>query len=900
MRVRLPFVVLLAAGVFLGAQSPRADAEIHHGNHGFLNDVVHIDEAARKRARSHTKMATARFIRDEGDFAIIELAGDYDRDLAVGGFNIDPRIAVAEAFYQNHDDEYDFLVVFSGFEFATPGARAFYLSIQNDVEGIGQDLFDNAALFGSDRLQGYIDMAAFTRYELDSLEADFDSTLDTLVHEIMHRWGVYPSYRDGAGALNQDWLGFQDAHWSQYVDSGASVMGGAEWRDNGDGSFTALDIRRGYGEVDLYLGGFLEPDPAASLFYIRNPDGDPDEYWPTPGDQTGGIAEQVTIQQIIDAEGPRVPSADQSQREFRAGFIFLTRPGTFPSDELLFGLNEVRTAVTQRFSVETRGVGVMKTGLAESSGLAVSDPVTVQGGPAANGLADFAAAADWLLAAQDANGYWEDKPETRLRDTAVALLALDLLEIDDPGLLLGRNWIRNQSPEDNDDRAWILASGALDAAGSAGLLDELLGLRNPDGGWGLAPGDSSSSYDTALILAQLEGNEAGSASTFLQGVQRAGGGWGALSNGSNQVVTTALSLQALVRAGTAIADLADAATWLAGRQLANGTFGEGTGSPHETALALNALGLFPATPAAVIDTASTALEGLQGTDGSWAGSVYSTALALDALRNRQNPNLSVTGTPLVSPASPRDGDLVAVSFTVTNAGLFNTPAVQAQVFLGDPDAGGAPVSPPLPVPPLAPGEDFPLETFWDTLDQAGSRQLVIWVDSAESLAESSENDNRISLDVTVGAPPAQADLAVLANSLNFSPTVVGSLPVDFQADVTVRNLGGADAAGVTVSLQRRLPGGVVETLASQSLDLPARTSAPLNLAAQLTRSGPIELRIAADPQDVLAEPEEDNNVLDFDVATADALDLAVLPAEILLLTPTPVAGQDVSFQFTLR
>ncbi|MDJ0657674.1 MAG: CARDB domain-containing protein, partial [Xanthomonadales bacterium] len=132
------------------------------------------------------------------------------------------------------------------------------------------------------------------------------------------------------------------------------------------------------------------------------------------------------------------------------------------------------------------------------------------------------------------------------------------------------------------------------------------------------------------------------------------------------------------------------------------------------------------------------------------------------------------------------------------------------------------------------------------------------------------------------------------------PTVVGSLPVDFQADVTVRNLGGADAAGVTVSLQRRLPGGVVETLVSQSLDLPARTSAPLNLAAQLTRSGPIELRIAADPQDVLAEPEEDNNILDFDVATADALDLAVLPAEILLLTPTPVAGQDVSFQFTLR
>ena len=91
----------------------------------------------------------ARFIENRNNVSIIEFSGDYNRDLADGSSNAAARAVVAQEFYQHHVDQYDFLVIFSSFEFDTGEALAFYQPVANDTQGIGVELFDNSATYGS-------------------------------------------------------------------------------------------------------------------------------------------------------------------------------------------------------------------------------------------------------------------------------------------------------------------------------------------------------------------------------------------------------------------------------------------------------------------------------------------------------------------------------------------------------------------------------------------------------------------------------------------------------------------------------------------------------------------------------------------------------------------------------
>ena len=59
---------------------------------------------------------------------------------AVGETYDVPLKAIANAFYTVHEDSYDFLVIFSGFDFEMPETdktAGFYHGVRNDVTGIG-------------------------------------------------------------------------------------------------------------------------------------------------------------------------------------------------------------------------------------------------------------------------------------------------------------------------------------------------------------------------------------------------------------------------------------------------------------------------------------------------------------------------------------------------------------------------------------------------------------------------------------------------------------------------------------------------------------------------------------------------------------------------------------------
>ena len=62
----------------------------------------------------------------------------------------------------------------------------------------------------------------------------------------------------------------------------------------------------------------------------------------------------------------------------------------------------------------------------------------------------------------------------------------------------------------------------------------------------------------------------------------------------------------------------------------------------------------------------------------------------------------------------------------------------------------------------------------------------------------------------------------------------------------------AGVNGVVVSLQRKNSDGSYDTLATQQLDFSARETLVLNFQAPISEPGVIELRIIADPDDLIA------------------------------------------------
>ncbi len=248
--------------------------------------------------------------RDVGSIAIIEHDGsDYDKNLSSGDPNFDARAAVALRFYQDHGDLYDFLVVFTNFEFDTPDAIALNFLVRNDVAGIGFAPANSGARYGSPaRLGSYLDMAAISRYRTLSTSSGpllltpgdpgFLGTLNVLSHELGHQWLVEVSYVDGVGTSSGDLLGRDAAHWSTLLDSDASVMDGVDWAAQGDGTYQADRLGLRYSDLDLYLMGFLSPEKVAPFTLLRNPDFDPTKE-PSEGETIMATAESVSIDQII-------------------------------------------------------------------------------------------------------------------------------------------------------------------------------------------------------------------------------------------------------------------------------------------------------------------------------------------------------------------------------------------------------------------------------------------------------------------------------------------------------------------------------------------------------------------------------------------------------------------------
>ena len=99
-----------------------------------------------------------------------------------------------------------------------------------------------------------------------------NNTVSVIGQESGHRWLAFMDFRDRNGARSDLLLGRDQAHWSFFFDSDASVMEGNDIEDLGGGSFrTAAAVSR-YSLLDQYAMGLVRDVEVPPFFYVENPD----------------------------------------------------------------------------------------------------------------------------------------------------------------------------------------------------------------------------------------------------------------------------------------------------------------------------------------------------------------------------------------------------------------------------------------------------------------------------------------------------------------------------------------------------------------------------------------------------------------------------------------------------
>jgi len=289
---------------------------------------------------------------------------------------------VVTAFYAAHPnrDVYDFVYLVTDFNFDLGGAFAFYLPVRNEIGGIGQDIFDfdPTASIGARKIQGLLNLANISLAYPESPVVRFigaNHALSVMGQEQGHRWLAYVNY---PGPVPNLLLGRDDAHWSFYLNiestlssqaaRRSSSMEGNVWRDNSDGSFTSLSLIDGYSRLDHYIMGLRPPTDVPGTFVITNNNSFSSATGPRPNVTLLGTRQNITIDQIVQANMPRDPNSSAAPKNFRAAVVLLVQPGQTPSPTTISKITRYRLAWESYFAQSTDYLATMNTGLADDNG----------------------------------------------------------------------------------------------------------------------------------------------------------------------------------------------------------------------------------------------------------------------------------------------------------------------------------------------------------------------------------------------------------------------------------------------------------------------------------------------------------------------------------------------------
>lgn len=272
---------------------------------------------------------------------------------------------VIQQVWQRLGDNYDFITVFTTFDDAQ--VAAYYLPLRQDTTGLGACNFNAGETFGcvfnqlgpNTTLQGFVFMNSLSywdewdrNYSGQTFDLnDFDASVYAVLgQEVGHRWGSGLRFQDPrTGAISKKLLGRDGSHWAAWVDTDASVMDGWDWTPpNDQGRYTLVGDMDGYSLLDRYAMGAVPVASPRPFFFIDDARYVPNqftggqsipadavltlptvEYMGANGITLQATGEQVdlTIQDIVNAEGVRCPDKDHTQKVFRQAVVLVTRPG---------------------------------------------------------------------------------------------------------------------------------------------------------------------------------------------------------------------------------------------------------------------------------------------------------------------------------------------------------------------------------------------------------------------------------------------------------------------------------------------------------------------------------------------------------------------------------------------
>lgn len=305
------------------------------------------------------------------DDGTVEHANWFSRAGFYGGY-----YPLEQGFLAVHPDDGHFIVVYSTFSLVD-GVGAFYQSLANDIAGIGYthaadfDPVIPAEFFDDTPDSQFIGMLHMNNWRnfIKPGTTDIDEWWISLVfgQELGHAWLAFP-HITGQGQ-SETLLGRSRAHWSFYMHSNGSPVEGHRWADNGDGTFTAAKLEQfEFSDLDLYLMGLMPPADVKPWFVIDDPhdcvDSNlPNQDCPSPSSflfkadsfTVSGTRREVTIDEVIQAEGERVPAYPDAPSEFGLSFLLLKRPGEVLCEEEYALLDEVIDRSIDMWVGQTRG-----------------------------------------------------------------------------------------------------------------------------------------------------------------------------------------------------------------------------------------------------------------------------------------------------------------------------------------------------------------------------------------------------------------------------------------------------------------------------------------------------------------------------------------------------------------
>ncbi len=286
--------------------------------------------------------------------------------------------------------------VWSTFDFDANSQETIFLAQSNDVTGIGLKRYYGVDTFSSPYPPVEMILIHNNVLELTArAEANRAPVSDTLAFaqylfllELGHKWGpaiVVP------GNLSGELIGYP-FHWSFWLDSGGSPLGGNTWQDVGDGGFATVPTTPAamrYSPLDLYLMGLADSSTVPPFTVLENPippatPKDPftgaeyaaisfPDFDPTPL-RVQATAKVWTIDDVINANGTRSPTHTNAPNSWTLGIVLLVPMGANDATVATYQstFDPIADSLVQAFALATGGLGSLQN---------ISSPDLADAGP---------------------------------------------------------------------------------------------------------------------------------------------------------------------------------------------------------------------------------------------------------------------------------------------------------------------------------------------------------------------------------------------------------------------------------------------------------------------------------------------------------------------------------------